>query len=124
MKAVFCAGAVLIAVSASGCATSRAEGRTAYGKPTVYAGTRLNMAALNEDYGQLAAYRTYSGVEPPANPTYDAPLSFAIDTFLLPMDAWYVASDKIGLGRPSWRGMLGHDLRARADSTSSVEDTD
>lgn len=122
MKSVFYALMAVVAVSVSGCATSLAEGRTAYGKPTVYAGTRLNMAALNEDYGKLAIYKSYSGVEPPLNPAYDAPFSFGLDTLLLPMDALYVASDKIGLGRPSWLEMLAFELRDHADSTSKIDD--
>lgn len=122
MKSVFCALMAVVAVSVSGCATSRAEGLTAYGKPTVFAGTRLNMAALNEDYGKLAVYKSYGCIEPPPNPAYDVPFSLAADTLLLPMDALYVASDKIGLGRPSWLEMLAFELRYHADSTSKIDD--
>lgn len=121
MKAVICASvAVVVAASVSGCASTRAEGRTAYGIPTVYAGTRLNMAALNEDYGKLAVYRSYGGIEPPENPIVDAPLSFVVDTVVLPMDAWYWASDKVGLGRPTFVRMLAYDLRDRARSPSKT----
>lgn len=105
----------------SGCASTEASGRTAWGKPTVYAGTKLNTAALNEDYAMLSIYKQY-GVEAPPNPMIDAPLSFAFDTVMLPMDAWYWANSKIGLGRPSWSGMVAWDLRQRADSTSKIED--
>ncbi|TDU25540.1 uncharacterized protein YceK [Panacagrimonas perspica] len=120
MKALICALLAVAAVSVSGCASTRAEGRTAYGVPTVYAGTRLNMAALNEDYGKLAVYRSYGGIEPPENPIIDAPISFVVDTVVLPMDAWYWASDKVGLGRPSFVDMLAFDLRDRARSPSKA----
>ena len=121
VKAVICVSiAVIAAASVSGCASTRAEGRTAYGIPTVYAGTRLNMAALNENYGKLAVYRSYGGIEPPENPIVDAPLSFVIDTVMLPMDAMYLASDRMGLGRPSFVEMLAFNRRDRTWSPSKT----
>ena len=113
--------ALLLLVSAvgltSGCASVRASGRTAWGEPTVYAGTRLNTAALDEDDAQLSIYRQY-GVEAPANPRIDAPLSFAFDTLMLPVDACYGAGSTVGLGRPGWSDLLCGELVAIADSTS------
>ncbi|MGQ0698640.1 MAG: YceK/YidQ family lipoprotein [Panacagrimonas sp.] len=114
MKAICCAAIIVVATMSGGCASTRVEGRNASGSPTLYAGTRLNVAALNEDYATLSIYEA-SGVHAPSNPAIDAPLSFFADTVLLPIDAWYWATTKAGLFRPTWSGIFAGELGAHAD---------
>ena len=120
MKTAIC---ILISASAavSGCATSTADGRNASRRPTVYAGTRLNLAAINEDYGRLSTYQKY-GINAPENPLLDMPFSLLADTFLLPGDAWYWAGDKVGLTRPSWSGIASGELKARQTGSSDSDE--
>ena len=110
---------IVTSVAISGCATTAADGRNASRNPTVYAGTRLNFAAVREDYARLSTYQKY-GIEAPQNPALDMPLSVFADTLLLPMDAWYWATDKVpGLTRPSWAGIATREFDAR--STGSAD---
>ena len=80
-----------VAVLATGCASVTATGRNASGYPIPYAGTRLNLTAIRGDEVRLAMYRD-NGIEAPAHPGWDLPLSLVADTVMLPVDALYPAT--------------------------------
>lgn len=84
-KLVGIACCILLASANAGCASLHARGDNESGNPTAFAGTRLNLAALHEDWGALSLYRS-RGVRPPTRPLLDLPASFAFDVFALPDD--------------------------------------
>lgn len=67
----------------SGCATFRAADNIRLGSPKIYAGTRLDVAALFEDEKTLANFQRY-GINALTHPGIDLPFSLLADTFLLP----------------------------------------
>lgn len=75
--------AVLLLTSLTACATVDSASRVSAHSPRYYTGTRLNVAALNEDFETLQRFETY-GMQPALYPVADLPLSFAADTVLLP----------------------------------------
>ncbi|WP_415754522.1 YceK/YidQ family lipoprotein [Pseudomonas leptonychotis] len=81
-KRLACAlSAVLLSLTVSGCATVRTLDAAKSGAPVVYAGTRLNLYALQ---GGCCASERF-GAEPPAYPAADLPVSALLDTLLLPL---------------------------------------
>lgn len=114
--------AILASAVIGGCATATADGRNASQRPTVYAGTRLNLAAVREDHARLSTYEKY-GVSAPENPALDMPISILADTFLFPMDAWYWAGDKVGMTRPSWAGIAAREAKAHRTGSADSEDS-
>ena len=71
---------LLLVLTCSGCGTFNMLNSDKRDPPTVYAGTRLNLYAMND--GCCAQERF--GALPPAYPEADLPLSFVLDTLLLP----------------------------------------
>ncbi|KPW72736.1 Lipoprotein [Pseudomonas syringae pv. philadelphi] len=72
---------IALALVMTGCATARTLDAAKPGAPVVYAGTRLNMYALQG--GCCAADRF--GAEAPSYPGLDLPGSALLDTLLLPL---------------------------------------
>jgi uncharacterized protein YceK len=72
--------ALVLALSC-GCATVRTLDAAHPGAPVVYAGTRLDLYALN---GGCCAMQRF-GTEAPAWPRLDLPGSLVLDTLLLPL---------------------------------------
>ena len=68
-------------VTLSGCATARTLDAAKPGAPVVYAGTRLNLYALE---GGCCAMDRF-GAEAPRYPSLDLPGSALLDTLLLPL---------------------------------------
>lgn len=68
-------------VLCSGCATVRTLNAAKLNAPVVYAGTRLDLYALN---GGCCAVERF-GAEAPAYPAVDLPASALLDTLLLPL---------------------------------------
>ncbi|BBH48260.1 YceK/YidQ family lipoprotein [Pseudomonas sp. KU43P] len=74
--------AALLAVSVlSGCATVRTLDANKPGAPVVYAGTRLDLYAMNGGCCPMDRF----GAEAPAYPGLDLPGSALLDTVLLPL---------------------------------------
>lgn len=74
-------GMLLLSLTLSGCATVRTLDAAKPGAPVVYAGTRLNLYALQ---GGCCATQRF-GTEAPAYPAADLPVSALLDTLLLPL---------------------------------------
>ena len=72
---------VVLALQLAGCATVRTLDAAKPGAPVVYAGTRLDMYALN---GGCCAMDRF-GAEAPSYPGVDLPASALLDTLLLPL---------------------------------------
>ncbi|MBY8927971.1 YceK/YidQ family lipoprotein [Pseudomonas sp. Wu6] len=72
---------VVLVLQLTGCATARTLDAAQPGAPVVYAGTRLDMYAIN---GGCCA-RDRFGVEAPTYPHIDLPASALLDTLLLPL---------------------------------------
>ena len=70
-----------LALLCSGCATTRTLDAAKLGAPVVYAGTRLDLYALQ---GGCCA-RDRFGAEAPKYPGVDLPASALLDTLLLPL---------------------------------------
>ncbi|MEG5264853.1 YceK/YidQ family lipoprotein [Pseudomonas sp. JDS28PS106] len=70
-----------LVVTLSGCATARTLDAAKPGAPVVYAGTRLNLYALE---GGCCAMDRF-GAEAPRYPGLDLPGSALLDTLLLPL---------------------------------------
>jgi len=62
--------------------------------PHVYAGTRIDLAALRNDRPSLARYESL-GIALPAHPALDLPLSVVGDTLLLPFALTYDLSEPL-----------------------------
>ncbi|MDM8348035.1 YceK/YidQ family lipoprotein [Pseudomonas sp. sp1636] len=74
------AACLLLLLSSSGCATLRTLDAAKPGAPLIYAGTRLDLYALN--HGCCAQQRF--GAEAPRYPGLDLPASALLDSLLLP----------------------------------------
>ncbi|RZI33616.1 YceK/YidQ family lipoprotein [Pseudomonas orientalis] len=72
---------VVLVLQLTGCATARTLDAAQPGAPVVYAGTRLDMYAIN---GGCCAKDRF-GAEAPAYPHIDLPASALLDTLLLPL---------------------------------------
>ncbi|WP_024646196.1 YceK/YidQ family lipoprotein [Pseudomonas syringae] len=72
---------IALALVMTGCATARTLNAAKPGAPVVYAGTRLNMYALQ---GGCCATDRF-GAEAPGYPGLDLPGSALLDTLLLPL---------------------------------------
>ncbi|CRM61386.1 YceK/YidQ family lipoprotein [Pseudomonas fluorescens] len=72
---------VVLVLQLTGCATARTLDAAQPGAPVVYAGTRLDMYAI--DGGCCA--RDRFGAEAPTYPHIDLPASALLDTLLLPL---------------------------------------
>lgn len=72
---------LLLAVQMTGCATARTLEAAKPGAPLVYAGTRLDLYALN---GGCCAKDRF-GTDAPSYPGVDLPASALLDTLLLPL---------------------------------------
>ncbi|CRM09467.1 MULTISPECIES: YceK/YidQ family lipoprotein [Pseudomonas] len=72
---------VVLVLQLTGCATARTLDAAQPGAPVVYAGTRLDMYAIN---GGCCAKDRF-GAEAPTYPHIDLPASALLDTLLLPL---------------------------------------
>ena len=72
---------VAVALHLAGCATARTLDAAQPNAPVVYAGTRLDLYAMN---GGCCA-RDRFGAEAPSYPGLDLPASALLDTLLLPL---------------------------------------
>lgn len=72
---------LVLALHLTGCATARALDAAKPNAPVVYAGTRLDLYALN---GGCCAMDRF-GAEAPSYPGVDLPASALLDTLLLPL---------------------------------------
>lgn len=72
---------LLLVVHLAGCATARTLDAAKPGAPVVYAGTRLDMYALQ---GGCCAMDRF-GAQAPSYPGLDLPASAVLDTLLLPL---------------------------------------
>ncbi|HWT69999.1 MAG TPA: YceK/YidQ family lipoprotein [Pseudomonas sp.] len=72
---------VVLALHLAGCATARTLDAAKPGAPVVYAGTRLDLYAMN---GGCCAMDRF-GAEAPGYPGVDLPASALLDTLLLPL---------------------------------------
>jgi len=70
-----------LALSTTGCATARTLNAAQPGAPLVYAGTRLDLYAMQ---GGCCAMDKY-GAQAPSYPGLDLPASALLDTLLLPL---------------------------------------
>ena len=77
---------LLMALQLTGCATARTLDAAQPGAPVVYAGTRLDLYAIN---GGCCAKDRF-GAEAPSYPHLDLPASALFDTLLLPLSVWTV----------------------------------
>ena len=79
----------------SGCATYKTISTVQYGdsSPVIYSGTRLNMCAIAKNDYALKKFNT----APPQYPVLDLPMSFALDTLILPMTVSTVLTQELGL---------------------------
>ena len=74
---------VVLVLQLTGCATARTLDAAQPGAPVVYAGTRLDMYAIN---GGCCAKDRF-GAEAPTYPHIDLPASALLDTLLLPLSS-------------------------------------
>ncbi|AMT90987.1 MULTISPECIES: YceK/YidQ family lipoprotein [Pseudomonas] len=88
---------LVLALHLGGCATVRTLDAAKPGAPVVYAGTRLDLYALN--CGCCAMDRF--GAEAPSYPGVDLPASALLDTLLLPLSLLTV----IGVGFQATGGL-------------------
>ena len=72
---------MVLALQLAGCATARTLDAAKPGAPVVYAGTRLDLYAIN---GGCCAKDRF-GAEAPSYPHIDLPASALLDTLLLPL---------------------------------------
>ncbi len=72
---------LLLVLQLAGCATARTLDAAKPGAPLVYAGTRLDVYAMN---GGCCA-KDHFGAEAPSYPGVDLPASALLDTLLLPL---------------------------------------
>jgi uncharacterized protein YceK len=72
---------MVLALQLAGCATVRTLDAAKPGAPVVYAGTRLDMYAMN---GGCCAMDRF-GAQAPSYPGVDLPASALLDTLLLPL---------------------------------------
>ncbi|SEE96325.1 MULTISPECIES: YceK/YidQ family lipoprotein [Pseudomonas] len=72
---------IVLALQLTGCATVRTLDAAKPGAPVVYAGTRLDLYAMN---GGCCAMDRF-GAEAPSYPGVDLPASALLDTLLLPL---------------------------------------
>ena len=72
---------IMLALQLAGCATVRTLDAAKPGAPVVYAGTRLDLYALQ---GGCCAMDRF-GAEAPSYPGLDLPASALLDTLLLPL---------------------------------------
>ena len=72
---------VALALSMTGCATARTLNAAQPGAPLVYAGTRLDLYAMQ---GGCCAMDRF-GAQAPSYPGLDLPASALLDTLLLPL---------------------------------------
>ena len=72
---------LLLVLQLTGCATARTLDAAKPGAPLVYAGTRLDVYAMN---GGCCA-KDHFGAEAPSYPGLDLPASALLDTLLLPL---------------------------------------
>ena len=73
--------ALALALSMTGCATARTLNAAQPGAPLVYAGTRLDLYAMQ---GGCCAIDKF-GAQAPSYPGLDLPASALLDTLLLPL---------------------------------------
>ncbi len=92
MKAAHTLLTLVCALSATGCATLRSSENARVGSPKIYAGTRLDLAAMQSDEPTLREFARY-GIEPPAHPEADMAFSLVGDTLMLPFAAWYLVTE-------------------------------
>ncbi|MGY3641557.1 MULTISPECIES: YceK/YidQ family lipoprotein [Pseudomonas] len=88
---------IVLALQLAGCATVRTLDAAKPGAPVVYAGTRLDLYALN---GGCCAMDRF-GAEAPSYPGVDLPASALLDTLLLPLSLLTV----IGVGFQATGGL-------------------
>lgn len=88
---------LMLLALASGCATVRTLDAAKPGAPLVYAGTRLDLYALN---GGCCAMDRF-GAQAPAWPAADLPASALLDTVLLPFSLLAV----LGIGYQAQGGL-------------------
>ena len=88
---------LVLALQLAGCATVRTLDAAKPGAPVVYAGTRLDLYALN---GGCCAMDRF-GAEAPSYPGVDLPASALLDTLLLPWSLLTV----IGVGFQATGGL-------------------
>ena len=72
---------MVLALHLTGCATARTLDAAKPNAPVVYAGTRLDLYAMNGDCCAMDRF----GAEAPAYPGVDLPASALLDTLLLPL---------------------------------------
>lgn len=75
-----------------GCATIETASEVRPHSPRWYAGTRLDLAAIERDRETLDHFSSYNML-PPAHPRVDLPFSALLDTALLPFIAIYTISE-------------------------------
>ena len=83
-----------ISLLSSGCATIESAGNVRPHSPRFYAGTRLDMAAIDFDRDTLDHFSRYNML-PPAHPGIDLPLSLVADTALLPFVTLYTITEPV-----------------------------
>jgi len=81
MKRLF--GIALLGLLISGCASVRTLDAAKPGAPIVYAGTRLNLYAMQGGCCEMDRF----GAQAPEYPALDLPGSMLLDTLLLPLSA-------------------------------------
>ena len=82
---------VVLALSLTGCATARTLNAAQPGAPLVYAGTRLDLYAMQ---GGCCAMDRF-GAQAPSYPGLDLPASALLDTVLLPLSLLTAAGGSI-----------------------------
>lgn len=74
----------------SGCATYKSISTSGPGRPKVYSGALLDLAAITRNDFVLRKYK----VDPPTYPLLDLPCSVVLDTLILPLTS-SVAMDEL-----------------------------
>ena len=87
---------MVLALQLTGCATARTLDAAQPGAPVVYAGTRLDVYAIN---GGCCAKDRF-GAEAPGYPHIDLPASAVLDTLLLPLSLLTVLC--VGFNATGW----------------------
>ena len=77
-----------------GCATFEAADNVSQGSPRFFAGTRLDAAAISQDSKALEHFDSY-GMQAPACPHVDMPLSFLADIVLFPIALGYSVTEPL-----------------------------
>lgn len=85
---------LLCALLTGGCATIETANKVRPHSPRFFAGTRLDLAAIESDRDTLDHYSSYD-ILPPSRPQADLPFSVLADTALFPFAVLYTITEPV-----------------------------